>query len=155
METVWEVFPEPSENPIGEPATIPQPSSSTISHTNISSTTHHTLSFVSYTTNSYTHSHTTDHLHHTKQHHRPNHNLYLHSRPSYTPNNHARKRQKTLLAPHPQPPPQLQRPRLSTPPHLPSCPRNPVPKGQNNPPRSPSQRETHPHSVQSFPPISG
>ena len=68
-ETIWEVFPELSENSIREPATIPPPRSftisSTISHTSISSTTHHTASSVSYTTNSHTHSHTTEHLHHT------------------------------------------------------------------------------------------
>ena len=71
--------------------------------------------------------------------------------PSYPTNNHAVKRQKTLLAPLPQSSP----PRPSTHLHLPSCPRNHVPKGQNNLPRSPSQRETHPHSVRSFPLISG
>ena len=68
-DTIWEVFPELSENTIGEPATIPPPSSSTISstisHTSIPSTTLHTPSSVSHTANSHTHCHTIEHLHHT------------------------------------------------------------------------------------------
>ena len=64
-ETVWEVFPELSENIIREPATIP-PSSSSTSHTNISSTTCHTIPPIACTTNSHTQPHTNDHLHHTK-----------------------------------------------------------------------------------------
>ena len=60
-ESVWEVFPELSKNPIREPERIP-PSSSSTSHTNISSTSHHTLSSIACTTNSHTHSHTKDHL---------------------------------------------------------------------------------------------
>ena len=79
------------------------------------------------------------------------------SHPLYPPNNYAWKRQKkTLLPQHPQPPPQqLQPPHLSTHPHLLPFPRNHVPKGQNYPTRSSSQRDTHLHSVHLFPLISG
>ena len=77
------------------------------------------------------------------------------SHPSYPPNNYVLKRQKTLLAPHPQPPPQQpQAPRSSTHPYLPSCPKNPVLKEQNNLPRSPSQRETQLRLFCSFSPTS-
>ena len=64
---------------------------------------------------------------------------------SSSPNNHISKR-LNLLTPYPQSLPQP----LQTLPPLPhppprSSPRNHVPKRQNNPPKSLSQRNTHPH----------
>ena len=62
-ETVWDVFPNLSKNPIAKRATIP-PSTSSSGNTNISSTNYHTLSSIACTSNSHNHSHTTDHLYH-------------------------------------------------------------------------------------------
>ena len=81
-ETVWEVFPVFSKNPIGKPATI-SPSSSSTSHTNIFSTTHHTLSSIA-----------TNHLHHT------NHNLYHHSHTHYVPQTSTHEKDKKSCSHH-------------------------------------------------------
>ena len=145
-ETIWEIFPDLSENPIGEPATTPRPSSSSISHTNNSSRPHHTFPlFPTPSTPTPTLTPHTIYTTPTPPHHPQPPSPLSHS--PYLANNHVEKRKKTLLAPYPQPPPQRpQAPRPSTRPYLLSCPKNYVPKAQKNPLRSQPQRETHPHS---------
>ena len=144
--TIWEVFPELSKNPSREPATIPSSISSTISHTNISlplttPSSHPTPPTPTPILTPQTISTTRTPPHQPQP-------LSPLSHPSYPPNNHSGKRQKILLAPHPQPPlQQPQPPCPSTRPRLPSCPRNHVPKGETiRPDNHPKEKPTHTQS---------
>ena len=161
-ETVWEVFPELSENRIGnlqQSLHLALPPSAILTFPSLltkpsppfpTRPTPTPILTPQTTSTTPTPPHQPQLLSH--QHHHTNYKFYHHSHTHHIPQTTTPKKcKKNLLAPHPPPPPQRpQSPCPSTCLLLPSCPRNNFPEGQNNPPRSPSQRNTHPHSVHYF-----
>ena len=133
------VFPELSENIIRVPATIPSSS-----HTNTSSTTGHTIPPIACTTKSHTHPQTTYHLHHINTTTSTTNSITTLAPIVFRKQPRLKKIKSSRTIPQSLPQP-LQPPPPLPHPYPPSSPRNLVPKRQNNPPKSLSQRNKHPH----------